>query len=85
MLRPIGKVSEPGNILDGHLFIVRKPANQVSTGIFLRTSFIAIKSELLFSTKGNRKYTGDYTRKESMESFYPRECGEQEKVPFNNA
>lgn len=67
MLRPIGEVSESGNILNDHVFIVRKPANQISTGIFLRTSFIAIRIELLFSTKGNRKYTGDYTRKGSKE------------------
>lgn len=44
-----------------------KPANKVSRDIFLRTSFIAIKIKLHFSTKGNRKYTGDYTHKDSME------------------
>lgn len=33
MLRSIGKGSESGNILNGHIFIVRKPANKVSTGI----------------------------------------------------
>ncbi|MFV9233908.1 hypothetical protein, partial [Citrobacter freundii] len=71
MLRPIGKVSVSGNILNGSTLFVRQPANQVPLGIVLRACFITIQCKLLFSTKGYQKYTGHYIRKESQECVYP--------------
>lgn len=71
MLRPIGKVSVSGNILNGSTLFVRQPANQVPLGIVLRACFINIQCKLLFSTKGYQKYTGHYIRKESQECVYP--------------
>ncbi len=71
MLRPIGKVSVSGNILNGSTLFVRQPANQVPLGIVLRACFINIQCKLLSVQKVTKNILGIISGKKVRNVYIP--------------